>query len=121
MTAKKMDKEIKHIDPKIEKDSEDHWGYRVLLTAATHGPYSSTRQIVKAVEKNWPEYPKSVIEEMCRRAVRNRIVFVGHKYQKAFLNAEIFQDSLGLALGVNVLRGYITMDKAKPAQEPAED
>jgi hypothetical protein len=96
LTRTKIDKDIKKFDPGEPYCGDGFWAYRFLLTALETGPD------LKAIEEFWSR-PKDEarFKIFYRRAVRNRIFIKGK------LDAEIYSDGIGLALGSCILNGLI--------------
>ncbi len=96
MNKRQVNETIRKIEPYIKKGSDEFIAYQVLLAAAIVGPYQ--QPIIKFLKtKNW----KRVIDFV--KLAKKHKIFVDGK-----LCSEIYlQDTIGLALGVCLLRGYV--------------
>lgn len=105
MTNQKLDTEIKKFEPNIKKGSDEHWAYRVLFSIAEAGPFMTKEEAIKKMEDRWGEEKR--ISTMVTRAANNRVFRYGVKFQKHFLDSEIYGDGLGAALGACILTGML--------------
>lgn len=106
MTQKQIDKEIKRFEKNL--DEKGLWAYRLLITFVEVGPFLKREDIDEKVLGYWDGNKKPrFLKTMITRAVNNRIVRYGPKKQTRFLDGEIYEDSIGLALGSCILHGYI--------------
>ncbi len=113
MKKEEIDAEIFKYEPNIKKHSDEHWAYRVLLSAIHLGPFASKKDFHERMSNYWGNWTGRV-HRMCNRASRNSIILVG---RDQFLDSEIYGDGLGLALGCNCLMGHIKRTKAKTKED----
>jgi hypothetical protein len=111
MTKSEIDKEIKHFDKNVKKGTLEHWAYRALLTFPQIGPFKTRDEVVDKTLKFWGQ-DEGPLSTMCVRAWQNKVVRFGPRNQKKYLDGEIYEDGLGLALGACVLSGL--MNRVNP-------
>lgn len=98
-----VNKEIKRMEPNISEESKDFLAYQILISAAITKP--KQQPILRFMKtKRWRE-----VVELVEIAEKEKI-FVGDK-----LCGEIYRDSVGLALGVLLVLGFVRRSPVKDA------
>lgn len=99
-TIQDVNKEIRKMEPNLKQKDPEFLVYQVLLSALVSGPRQ--QPIIRFMKnRRWKE-----IVNIVKLAKRHEI-FVGDK-----LCGEIYNDEVGLALGVGLVLGYFKRTKA---------
>jgi hypothetical protein len=100
-TIQEVNKAIRKLEPNIKQKDPEFLIYQVLLSAAVVGPRQ--QPIIRFMKnRKWKE-----IVGIVKLAKRHEI-FVGDK-----ICGEIYENGVGLALGVGLILGYFTREKVE--------